>query len=240
MACVYRHIRLDKSEPFYIGIGKSISRAYSKKNRNLHWENIVKKTKYNVEIIFDDLSWEEACAKEKEFIKFYGRSDLNIGTLCNLTDGGDGTINIKVSDERKKQMSSNSKGNLNAFYGKNHSEETKKSLSKKAIGRKINTEIKEKISNSLKGEKNYWYGKKLSDEHKLKLSNKAIGRICDENKKNKLRENNPRRIEVHRIVDGKLFIYKSLRQAQMETGYERKYIKKYMKELGFKIKKAGI
>jgi hypothetical protein len=235
MAYVYRHIRLDENEPFYIGIGKLISRAYSKKNRNLHWRNIVKNTKYDVEIIFDDLSWEDACNKEKEFIKIYGRRDLNNGSLCNLTDGGDGTINTLVSDERKIQMSLNAKGNLNSFYRKKHSDETKKTLSQKAKGRKIDVSTKEKISNSLKGENNYWYGKKLSDEHKLKLSNKATGRICDENQKNKLRENSPRRIEIHRIVGGELFIYKSLREAQQKTGYERKYIKKYMKELGFQI-----
>lgn len=126
MAYVYRHIRLDKNEPFYIGIGKSISRAYSKKNRNTHWQNIVKNTDYEIEILFDNLNWDDACNKEKEFIKIYGRCDLHNGTLCNLTDGGDGTINVKISDERKNKMSLNSKGILNAFYGKNHSEETRK------------------------------------------------------------------------------------------------------------------
>ena len=34
MAILYRHIRLDKNVPFYIGIGKDIKRAYSKSNRN--------------------------------------------------------------------------------------------------------------------------------------------------------------------------------------------------------------
>ena len=31
---LYRHIRLDLGSPFYIGIGKTEKRAYSKKNRN--------------------------------------------------------------------------------------------------------------------------------------------------------------------------------------------------------------
>ena len=107
MACVYRHIRLDTNEVFYIGIGKSSSRAYSKKNRNLHWKNIINITNYDIQIIFEDLTWEQACEKEKEFIKIYGRKDLKNGTLCNLTDGGDGTINTLISDERKIQMSLN-------------------------------------------------------------------------------------------------------------------------------------
>ena len=33
MAVVYRHIRLDKNEPFYIGIGKNIKRAYEKSRK---------------------------------------------------------------------------------------------------------------------------------------------------------------------------------------------------------------
>ena len=44
MPYVYRHIRLDKNQPFYIGIGKEdngiFTRAYSHKNRNTYWNNI--------------------------------------------------------------------------------------------------------------------------------------------------------------------------------------------------------
>ena len=43
MAVVYRHIRLDKNVPFYIGIGDSINRAYNKINRTKIWKNIAKK-----------------------------------------------------------------------------------------------------------------------------------------------------------------------------------------------------
>ena len=91
MAILYRHIRLDKNEPFYIGIGIDMKRAYEKyKSRNSFWKSIINKTDYRVDILFDDLTWEEACEKEKEFIKLYGRRDLGTGTLINLTDGGDG------------------------------------------------------------------------------------------------------------------------------------------------------
>ena len=34
MAVLYRHIRIDKNEPFYIGIGDKENRAYSHKGRN--------------------------------------------------------------------------------------------------------------------------------------------------------------------------------------------------------------
>ena len=104
MAYLYRHIRLDKNEPFYIGIGitKNYSRAYSKKSRNKLWKTIANKSGYEVEVIFDDLSWEEACEKEKEFISLYGRIDIKTGILSNMTNGGDGTIGINVWNKGKK------------------------------------------------------------------------------------------------------------------------------------------
>lgn len=39
MAYLYRHIRLDKNEPFYIGIGSNKARCYTKKTRNKHWNS---------------------------------------------------------------------------------------------------------------------------------------------------------------------------------------------------------
>ena len=41
--CIYRHIRLDTNQVFYIGIG-SIKRAYRKTGRNNYWNNITNKT----------------------------------------------------------------------------------------------------------------------------------------------------------------------------------------------------
>ena len=62
MTYVYRHIRLDKNEPFYIGIGtdNNYKRAYSKNSRNIFWERVVKKTNYDVEIIMDNLTKDKA------------------------------------------------------------------------------------------------------------------------------------------------------------------------------------
>lgn len=78
MAYLYRHIRLDKNEPFYIGIGSdcNFQRAYDKNSRNKYWNNI-SANGYEVEILINDISWEEACIKEKEFISLYGRKDLD-------------------------------------------------------------------------------------------------------------------------------------------------------------------
>lgn len=103
MAYVYRHIRLDKNEPFYIGIGSGgYRRANSTKGRNNIWNGIVARTDYEVEIILDDLGWQEARIKEKEFISLYGRIDKNNGPLCNLTEGGDGTLGVSAWNKGQK------------------------------------------------------------------------------------------------------------------------------------------
>ena len=107
MAYVYRHIRKDKNEVFYIGIGCSpnYKRAYETHKRNRIWDRTVSLTEFEVEILFDELTWEEACEKEKEFIALYGRVNLGTGTLVNLTDGGDGGFGIVKSEEEKIKRS---------------------------------------------------------------------------------------------------------------------------------------
>lgn len=107
MAYLYRHIRLDINEPFYIGIGSDDKgkyiRANDKSERNKWWKLIYKKSKIRIEILLDNYSWEDICVKEKEFIKLYGRRDLNLGPLVNLTDGGDGVYGRIMSNKLKKQ-----------------------------------------------------------------------------------------------------------------------------------------
>ena len=115
MAIVYRHIRLDKNEVFYIGIGRDEKRAYNKNSRNNYWKHIVSKTNYEIEILFDDLTWGQACEKEKEFIKLYGRKDLGTGTLVNMMDGGEGSIN-RTPWNKNKKMTEDFK---NFYYIKN-------------------------------------------------------------------------------------------------------------------------
>ena len=132
MAYLYRHIRLDKNEPFYVGIGSDneyeYKRAYETVNRNQHWKNIVAQTPYEVEIILDKLTWNEACSKEIEFIALYGRTNLNEGTLCNMTNGGEGKFGLKDSAETKQKK-------RNSAINKPKSEQHKQNLSKALIGK---------------------------------------------------------------------------------------------------------
>lgn len=47
---------------------------------------------------------EEAFAMERDLIAKYGRRDLRTGSLCNLTEGGQGTAGLKYSEERLKRL----------------------------------------------------------------------------------------------------------------------------------------
>ena len=156
MSIVYRHRRLDTFEVFYIGIGKTEKRAYSKKNRNKWWKNIILKTEYSVEIIIEDVSWKEAQEVEVLLISEYGRRDLGLGNLVNLTNGGEGTQGIIVSDKTKQNMSTSATGRLkseeskekNRIASSNVSEETKLKRYLKNKGLKRTPEQCKRISES--------------------------------------------------------------------------------------------
>jgi hypothetical protein len=192
MAFVYRHIRLDNGNPFYIGIGKSEARAYSTKGRSKFWQRIVDKCGYEVEILFDNLDYEQAKLKEQEFISLYGRANTCNGLLCNLTDGGDGSLGYKPTEEALLKISNTSKGRVKSveqiekwkskmnftksdetkekirqsLLNKPHTEERKANQSKAHIGKKLSDSAKLKLSN-------YWKGKKkepISEETRKKMS----------------------------------------------------------------------
>lgn len=98
---LYRHIRLDKNVPFYIGVGTKgkrqswvtsaiYHRAYEKSGRNQLWHNIVNRSAYEVEIVLESDDIEFIKSKENEFISLYGRiNERGEGLLSNMTDGGD-------------------------------------------------------------------------------------------------------------------------------------------------------
>jgi hypothetical protein len=46
---------------------------------------------------------EDAFAMERDLIAQYGRRDLRTGSLCNLTEGGQGTAGLKYSEERLRK-----------------------------------------------------------------------------------------------------------------------------------------
>lgn len=125
---LYSHTRLDTDKIFYIGIGtknkndlKSIynsiiyRRAYAKSGRNNIWKCIVNKTNYKISILLESNDYEYIKQKEIELISLYKRRNSG-GILCNLTDGGDGSLGYKMTEDQKKKLSDKlklRKGELN-------------------------------------------------------------------------------------------------------------------------------
>lgn len=106
---LYRHIRLDKNEPFYIGVGtanidRKTFRSYYhrafQKNRNNIWKAIYCKTAIRVEILFESDDYKKILEKEKFFISLYGQINNNTGILANISSGGEGVLGV-CSGNRK-------------------------------------------------------------------------------------------------------------------------------------------
>jgi hypothetical protein len=217
MAVVYLHKTKDTNEVFYVGIGKSKKRAFDKHRRSNIWKSYVDKHGVNVYITHENICWEDACLIEIYLISFW-RENSN-KKLCNLTDGGEGVLNVKLSNkvilyrnkkikeswtnERRKRYSEIFSGINNPYYDKKHSEEVRKKMSQNSNPRKnITEEHKIKISISNKG-------KKRTEETRQKMSNLMKGKVswnkgisCKEETKIKLSESlkkyhKKRKNEIH-------------------------------------------
>jgi hypothetical protein len=167
MAYIYRHIRLDKNEPFYIGIGsdKKYQRANSSLSRNSIWKNIVKNTDFRVEIMIDEISYEFAKEKEIEFIEIYKRKEDG-GTLCNITKGGDGVLGLVHSIDSRRKMGDPNKGKIISDWHRRR-------ISEYHTGKIVDEKTRKKISEKMSGENNHRYGKKASEDTKRKMSESA-------------------------------------------------------------------
>lgn len=164
---LYLH-KKPNGDVFYIGIGKP-NRPFSKLDRNIWWSNIVNKFGYEVEIIKENLSWGEACILEKEYIKKYGRKDLGLGELVNLTDGGEGSYGYKHTEESKNKK----RGPNNFMYGKKHIEDSINKIKEKRKTQVFSEERNRKVGESAsvrnKGKTSPRKGVKLSEETKEKM-----------------------------------------------------------------------
>lgn len=134
---VYTHLNPQTKEIFYVGIGKG-NRAWNKgAGRNKFWENYVNKHGFEVEIIAENITRNQAGKIEIELIAHLGRRQIDEGgTLVNRSSGGDG-----------------------GSGGYTHTEEWKRQHSEKQLGKKkkpLSQEAKEKISKALKGRESHW------------------------------------------------------------------------------------
>jgi hypothetical protein len=63
---------------------------------------------------------------EKELINLIGRVDIETGSLCNMTEGGE--VGFTRTEEARKKISESKKGYKNPMYGKTTSEKQKESV----------------------------------------------------------------------------------------------------------------
>lgn len=182
------------------------------------WENV------QHEILYENLTKEEAEQKEIDLIAKYQSNNIKFG--YNVDNGGN--CSGKVSDE------------------------TKRKISKVHKGRKVSENTRIKMSESQKGEKHHFYGKHHSDKHKAKISNLLKGRKLSEETKEKMgkaksgekhpmygKQRPEKTLEKYRkavrcIETGE--VYHSISQASIETGIIISSISKACKG---KLKTAG-
>jgi len=187
----YVHIRpgADAHGAFYVGKGRD-RRSHDFSRRNLHHTHIINKYgPENIDVAQMECSSEAlAFDLERGLIKCLRKMGVD---LVNVTDGGEGVSGLRHSEQSRAQMSAKRKGRslkpetlkkmseshrgqANHFFGKSHSDETKKRISetKKAnptdywSGKSRSEETRKKISEALTGKP----GRPHTDKSKAKIS----------------------------------------------------------------------
>lgn len=248
---VYLHRRLDTNDVFYIGIGSSLKfrRAFDSSNRNKFWKNIVRKTNYIIGVIYKNITYEQACKYEINLIAMYGKRDLGLGNLVNMTDGGQGTTRIKVTEETKIKSKKYK-------VGKVLSEETKEKIRQKALGRKWTKERKIKFSEYRKKvclsseyklqRKLKMTGKKHSEETKVKMSKSHKGKVFSNHSKQKMSISKKLLIvpkeRIEKLIESKKKLILNLETGVFYKGIEEASFSKNLSihKLGYYLRKGDM
>lgn len=151
----------------YIGSSVHMKRRFKEHkrmlNNNEHFNNHLQKAwnKYGessfefgiIEVLEDTIELEEIREIEERYIEYFESFNPNVGYNLSKYAEGSGGYEIseetrrklsekatgrKVSEETRKKLSEAKKGELNPFFGKKHSEESKIKIGKNKIGKKPN------------------------------------------------------------------------------------------------------
>jgi len=149
MYTLYFHLNPITKVVFYVGIGSGKYRPNNTDGRNPIWKRYVEKHgKPIIEIIHKNLTKEEACRLEVEYIKHYGRKHVDPkGILVNISEGGEsGSKGYRLNPEQLEKRKELHKG-------KKRSSETKQKQREAKLGTKQTPETRLKRSEARKGKK---------------------------------------------------------------------------------------
>lgn len=191
---VYFHRNPISGDIFYVGVGTK-QRAWSHRNRNNQWHNVVNKYGgFTVEIRQKNITRDMAFRFEIRYIKFFGRRgyDTN-GILVNSGIGGEGTSGFKFSKESSLKLSIAMKNRspevidkiAKSHVGLKRSSETRSKMSKNNVAKRMDERERRRIAMSsplhpmrVKNKEIHpFLGKKHSNATKKKIAASKIGTI---------------------------------------------------------------
>lgn len=199
-------------------------------NKNIHDNNHLQSSwnKYGKDnflfYIVERCNVDELDNLEINYISLFNTTNSNFG--YNQDSGGN--LGRILSEESRKKRSVNQRGENNPFYGKHHTEESRKKMSENhanfkgknhpMYGKHLSAEHREKISkskighSSSSGVNHYLYGKHHTDESKRKMSESRKG------------EKHPRHKPVYCPELNKIFCCS--REVEREIGVQHNSISK--------------
>lgn len=189
------------------GLGYESTPYFYNAIKKYGWENI------KHEVLFENLTKQEAEQKEIETISLYNSSNKKFG--YNLERGG--KAGYRLTPEIREKMSIAARGKIvsaetrakisKAHKGRIFSEETKKKISQAKMGKTVSEETRRKLSEINKGNK-------MSEEARKKLSEAKKGQKFSEETRKKMSEYAKHRSAEHlrRLSESNTGKKKSLEQ----------------------------
>lgn len=150
-------------------------------DRKNHKDNWIRKNNYNIEIVLIEgniTSYEEVLQREIYWIKYYRENGYE---LCNSTDGGEGTVNRRLSETEKENLRQKN-------LGKTLSEEHKQKIRESSKGRTIS-------ENTINALKNY----ERTPETRKRMSVNKKRHVLNENGFNTINLTDDDIIEIHKV-----------------------------------------